>query len=135
MTASFSATAVATNRFMLMPPSRASFSTAAGSIEINDVTYVGANPTAKVTGKLGDGVTPYLGLGYTTNPVAAKGLRFNAGLGVVFQNPKVKVSVSGVNDPSGTLEADRAEAERKLEKDLDDLRTYPVVTIGVSYSF
>jgi hypothetical protein len=29
MTASFSATAVATNRFMLMPSSRASFSTAA----------------------------------------------------------------------------------------------------------
>jgi hypothetical protein len=95
----------------------------------------GVNPQAHVTGRLGKGLTPYLGLGYTVNPVAAKGFGFNFGLGVVFQKPDANLTVSGVADPDGTLEADRRSAERKLKSDLNKLRNYPVVSIGISYAF
>lgn len=104
-------------------------------LKIGDQVFSGPNPTAKVAGKLGDGLTPYVGVGYTLNPVAAKGLRFNVGLGVVMQDPEVKLTVSGVNDPTGRLEDERVKAERDLQKELDDLKTYPVVTVGFSYAF
>lgn len=106
-----------------------------GQLKVGDRVFSGADPRARVVGKLGDGVTPYVGLGYTLNPVAAKGLRFNVGLGVVMQDPEVKLTVSGVNDPTGRLEDERLKAERDLQKELDDLKTYPVVTVGFSYAF
>ena len=106
-----------------------------GTLTINGVDYAGANPTAEVNGRLGKGVTPYVGLGFALNPAALKGLRFNAGVGVVFQQPDAKVTVSGVDDPTGTLEADRVAAEKRLQKDMDNLRNYPVLTVGASYAF
>ena len=107
---------------------------ASGTLRINGVDYAGANPRAEVEGRLGKGVTPYVGLGFTLNPAAVKGLRFNAGIGVVFQQPDAKLTVSGVT-PTGTLEADRVAAEKTLEKDMKSLRNYPVLTIGGSYAF
>lgn len=106
-----------------------------GALTLNGVRYTGVNPSAEVTAKFGDGVTPYLGIGYIANPSAAKGFRINMAIGVVFQQPDVDLTVSGVNDPNGTLAADRAAAEREIRKDLDKLRHYPVLTLGVSYSF
>jgi hypothetical protein len=107
---------------------------ASGTLRINGVDYSGANPRANVEGRLGKGVTPYVGLGLTLNPAAVKGLRFNAGAGVVFQQPDAKLTVSGVT-PTGTLEADRVAAEKTLEKDMKSLRNYPVLTVGTSYAF
>lgn len=106
----------------------------AGTLTINGVDYTGATPRADVEARFGKGATPYVGLGFTANPAAVKGLRLNAGLGVVFQRPDVKLSVSGV-DSNPTLEADRAAAERNLQKDMNGLRRYPVLTIGASYAF
>ena len=108
---------------------------ASGTLTINGEEYAGANARADVKGRLGQGVTPYVGLGFTLNPAAVKGLRFNAGLGVVFQQPDAKLRLSGVVDDTGRLEADRATAEKSLQKDLNDLRNYPVVKIGASYAF
>lgn len=105
-----------------------------GTLDIGDGNYAaGPNASAKATVELGDGVTPYVGFGYTVNPVSAKGLRFNFGLGVVFQDPKAKVEVSGISGPN--LEADRAQAERELQDELDALKNYPVLTLGLSYAF
>lgn len=111
----------------------------AGTLNINGQEYSGipgTMPQADVKARFGKGATPYVGLGFTANPAAVKGLRLNAGIGVVFQRPDVKLSVSGV-DPSQAqaLEADRAAAERSLQKDMESLRHYPVLTIGASYAF
>ena len=53
----------------------------------------------------------------------------------MFQQPNAKLRLSGVVDDTGTLEADRAAAEKSLRKDVNSLRNYPVVTIGASYAF
>jgi hypothetical protein len=47
----------------------------------------------------------------------------------------VTLAVSGINDPSGSLEADRAAAEHTLQDKMDKYRWYPVLSVGASYSF
>lgn len=107
----------------------------AGSVSVNGVNYYGFNARAEVAGKLGSGVTPYLGLSYHANPAQFRGLGLSLGLGVVFQNPDITLSVSGVSDPNGTLEENRRAAEQGLKKDMDKLKLYPVLSVGASYAF
>jgi opacity protein-like surface antigen len=107
----------------------------AGTVSVNGVNYYGVNARAEVSGKLGSGVTPYLGIGYQANPAHFRGLGLSLGLGVVFQNPEVSLTVSGVSDPQGTLEENRLAAEQGLKKDMDKLKIYPVFSVGASYAF
>ncbi|MGC3962039.1 MAG: hypothetical protein QM803_01625 [Rhodocyclaceae bacterium] len=106
------------------------------SITINGKTYTGTNPSAHYDARLDDDKwSPYLGIGWTSNPAGVAGWAFNARLGVLFQNPKGTVTTSGINDTTGTLEKSRAQAEQTLNDDLDKVKIYPVLGIGVSYAF
>lgn len=80
--------------------------------------------------KMSQDPAPYLGLGYSIRPRAAKGLGFNVDAGVMFQNPKASLSATG-GPSAADVEAQRA----KMQEAIDQLKVMPVLAVGVSYSF
>lgn len=110
--------------------------TAATSITINGITYTGSNVSAHYENDLdSDKWSPYVGVGWTSKPAGKPGFGFNVRLGALFQDPKGTLTTSGINDPSGTLETNRAAAERNLNDEADKVKVYPVVGVGISYVF
>lgn len=81
--------------------------------------------------KMSDGVSPYLGIGYSTKPKVAKGLGFNFDLGVMFQNPKATLSATG----GGVTPAQVANEQAQMQDAVDKLKYMPVLALGISYSF
>lgn len=107
-----------------------------GSITINDVAYNGVNAQANFSGKLDSNkISPYVGVGYVIKPAAFKGVQLYANLGVIHQDIETSLSVSGIEDPTGTLADNVREANRRLQDDADKLELYPVANIGVAYRF
>jgi len=100
--------------------------TVTGTGTVNNV----ANQTVNAEIKMSDSVAPYLGIGYSTRPAAAKGLGFNFDLGAMFQNPKSTLTVSG-----GATQADINAQNAKIQDAIDKLKIMPVVAIGLSYAF
>ena len=86
----------------------------------------GATVNAEV--KMSDGLTPYLGIGYGTKPKMDKGLGFNMDLGIMFQNPKAKLT-------SSAAASETAAEERQMQDAVDKLKYFPVLSFGISYSF
>lgn len=106
--------------------------TPATSVSIGGNTYSPSDVgNISATAKLGNG--PYLGLGWGNIP--ASGLGFTFELGVV-QMAKPDVTLK-IDDPNGVIAAagDIAKEQANMEKDLKDLETYPVVSVGLSYGF
>ena len=81
--------------------------------------------------KMSDGITPYLGLGYSTKPKDAKGFGFVFDLGVMLQKPTATLAATGV----GVTQADIDAQLVKVQDAIDKLKVFPVFGIGVSYSF
>lgn len=99
----------------------------AASATINGKPGVAA--TAEI--KLGDSVSPYLGIGYATRPKDAKGFGFNFDLGVLFQNPTVHLTLSG----GGVTQTDADAQLLKVKNAVDAFKHTPVVGLGVNYAF
>ena len=99
-------------------------------ITINGTGTVGGVPNSTVDAeiKMSDGISPYMGLGYSSRPKTAKGLGFNFDLGVMFQNPKASLS----SDAGTTATADQL---AKIQDAVDKLKVMPVIGLGISYSF
>jgi hypothetical protein len=103
---------------------------------LNGVAYPITSASAEV--KLGDNkVTPYVGLGYSSKPGSSGGLGFYFDLGATFQSPKSTITVVAnpliLNDP--TFQANKAAEEKKLQDDVAKAKTYPVLSLGLTYSF
>ena len=81
--------------------------------------------------KMSDSISPYVGIGYATRPKDAKGFGFNYDLGVMFQNPKVSMTATG----AGVTQADIDAQVAKVQDAMNNLKTMPVLGIGISYSF
>lgn len=81
--------------------------------------------------KMSDSISPYVGIGYATRPKDAKGFGFNYDLGVMFQNPKVSMTATG----AGVTQADIDAQVTKVQDAMNNLKTMPVLGIGISYSF
>jgi hypothetical protein len=106
------------------------------SVTINGTTYVGSNVSARYENELdSDKWSPYVGIGWTSKPAGTPGFGFNARLGAMFQNPKGQLTTSGITDTTGTLESNRAAAEKSLNDDVNKAKVYPVVGLGLSYVF
>ncbi len=76
------------------------------------------------------GVSPYLGIGYSTRPKNAKGFGFIMDLGVMVQEPEVSLTTT-----TGATQANIEAQKRKIEDAVNVLKNMPVFGIGVSYSF
>lgn len=99
-------------------------------ITVNGTGTVGVTAGATVNAevKMSDGLTPYLGIGYGTKPKMDKGLGFNMDLGIMFQNPKAKLT-------SSAAASETAAEERQMQDAVDKLKYFPVLSFGISYSF
>ena len=105
-----------------------------GSYEIGDIRYspdeVG---TLRSTSSFDD-FAPYLGAGFDFEVVGRLGISFD--FGVLWQgDPIVTLTSDGssANDPDFILALD---AERQqLESEVEDLKAYPVVSIGFHFNF
>lgn len=117
-----------------------------GEYEIGDETYtVDTSDTLRLNTdvELGDGMVPYLGLGWGHSPTRQSGLLFSFELGVLMQgDPSVDLTASGTansgtvnfaTDP--TVQAELTKEETNLESDLDDFSLYPVISLGIGYRF
>lgn len=103
-----------------------------GTYTINGQQYNAAGESVSATAKFPD-VQPYVGIGYGYAPKRT-GLGFYADLGVAYGKPKTTLTVSqGLRAQAGQANID---AERnKLQDEVDKLKTYPVLNVGVSYAF
>ena len=109
-----------------------------GTFVVNGVTY-----NASDVGSLDAAVdfkkaAPYLGIGYG-RPING-GLSFIFDLGVLFQgSPKSKIDVTcGAATPPATcaqLQSDAAAEQVNLDDSLHKFKYYPVVSLGLAYTF
>lgn len=106
----------------------------AGSIELGGTIYT-AEEVGTLTGVTAfSEVAPYAGLGFDFGLTDQVGLTFDVGL-LVQGDPGVTLEADGTlaDDPSfmASLEEERNELDRELEK----LKAYPVVSLAVSFDF
>ncbi|HEY5798608.1 MAG TPA: hypothetical protein VIT92_00230 [Burkholderiaceae bacterium] len=80
---------------------------------------------------------PYLGIGWGTSARMSGSWSFVSDLGVQFTGqPTARVVSRDCTGPlCPTLAADLAVERAKLQDELDKLKAYPVVRVGVSYTF
>jgi hypothetical protein len=103
---------------------------------LNGIAYPITSASAEV--RLGDNkLTPYVGLGYSSKPSSGSGLGFYMDLGATFQSPQSSISV--VADPlilgDATFQANKLAEEKKLKDEVSKAKTYPVLSLGMTYTF
>lgn len=96
-------------------------------------------------------VAPYIGTGWGNAARGDSGLYFGFDLGVLFQgavgvvvdargavedvDSGERFSVEGDSDPAQRFRSELEAERRKLERDLEDFRFYPVVGVAVGWRF
>jgi hypothetical protein len=107
-----------------------------GNFIINGVTY----PSTQVSSLKGtvtfNKVAPYFGIGWG-NPVAKdKGWGLMSDIGILFQGkPKLDLLVTCAATCPGTLPADAAAENAKLQNDLNHFQLWPVASVGITYQW
>jgi hypothetical protein len=108
----------------------------AGTININ-----GANYSSAQVGSLDGRVTfsrasPYLGVGWGLTPRTRSRLYFSADLGVMYQRPSAMLmSHCGSALPASLCAHDMRAEEAEFREAADDLRLYPVISVGFGLRF
>lgn len=103
-----------------------------GSVNIGGHTYTGITSGQYVNAAIEfKKVAPYLGIGWGRTPKNT-GLSFTSDIGIMYQgSPKSSVTT---NIPNATS-ADISQASSDLNSSLSSYRFYPVISIGVGYTF
>lgn len=110
-----------------------------GNFTIGGNTYSAADVGA-VKGKVSfNKIAPYLGNGWGRGGDKEKGWSFSTDVGVLFQgSARTTLRSSGCSAGAavcGQFGADLARENQALRKEADRFKLYPVVRIGVSYTF
>ncbi len=83
-------------------------------------------------------VSPYLGIGWSGQP-KKQGFSFSTDIGILFQgSPSATVNSQGTWTAGGvstTTTALDADAQKQLNSDLSSFKYYPVVSVGIGYTF
>jgi hypothetical protein len=107
------------------------------SYNIGDHDY-SSGEVGTLTGKIDfNNVSPYAGLGWG-NAVSKHGsLTLSCDFGVMFQGtPKVSLnSTGGSLSSNSAFQAELAKEETKVKDSTNDFKYFPVVSIGLAYSF
>ncbi|MEQ1781426.1 MAG: hypothetical protein ABMA14_08705 [Hyphomonadaceae bacterium] len=110
--------------------------TPTANVQIGNQTFTPAQVgTLNMTGDLED-TAPFVGLGWdTTFEGAGLGLKFVAGA-MFTGSPQVNlVSTGGSLSNDTNFQAQLAVEEQNLRDDVNDYEVYPVVQLGLTYSF
>lgn len=112
--------------------------------ENNNYQLNGTDYSANLVGKIHGNVAfkkyaPYLGLGYGNAATPDKGWGFTADAGVMFQG-RASTSINSTNCTLGSagcaqLASDIATENSKLNDKLRGYRMYPVLRVGMRYTF
>jgi hypothetical protein len=108
----------------------------AGTININGTHYSSAQ-----VGSLDGRVTfsrasPYLGVGWGLTPRTRSRLYFSADLGVMYQRPSAVLTGNcGPALPASLCAHDMRAEEAEFRDAADDLRLYPVISVGFGLRF
>lgn len=104
----------------------------AGTIEIGDTVYTAVQAGTVTADVEFNTLSPYIGIGFGNALSGGRPFKFSIDIGALYQgDPEASVSATG---PIVTT-ADLEEAERELNTELENLKWYPVVAIGMSYRF
>lgn len=106
-----------------------------GNVTIGSTTYTPAQ-VGTLTGRVSfREIAPYAGLGYASGR-GGTGLAFTADAGVMFQGgPRVALAASGPITTTPGFAANLEQERQKIAADIDWLKFYPAVKIGVLYRF
>jgi hypothetical protein len=112
----------------------------AGQVVINNNPYNASDlGTLEAEGSFSNSIAPYLGIGFGT-PISP-GLGFNIDAGVMFAgSPTVKLRANNISPlvPIATqnqIRQDLAAQEQRTNNDISGFSVFPVISIGVSYTF
>ena len=104
------------------------------NVSINDHDYLVSSLSGKIDfNRFG----PYLGIGYGNAADTSAHWHFSTDLGVAYIGaPNISLEATAL-DPAqqGALDSDLAAQRQKYEDDAKPFKFYPVLTIGVSYTF
>jgi len=104
-----------------------------GKIDINGTTYTIPNGSAKAEVKY-PSVMPYLGLGWGYRGTGKSGILVGFDLGAFIGKPKATVTYSQ-EVISAAKPADLAAEQKKFQDSVEKVNFYPIVKLGVGYSF
>lgn len=107
--------------------------TPSGTYDIGGTTYTDAE-IGNLTGAVDFGNGLFYGLGWG-NAGDGKGLGFILELGVLQQAPDLSLAASGPIASDPTFQQDLSREQKDAQDDLDDFDQYPVISLGLSYSF
>jgi hypothetical protein len=111
-----------------------------GTYEINDVDYP-AEAIDSISGEIEfDDFAPYCGIGWGADPLADSPWSFNFDLGILYQgepDPQLtgRCSAGIPAAACAQFQANLSAEEKELKSDLEGYRFYPVLSLGVTYSF
>ena len=93
--------------------------------------------TLSGTIEIDDPVAPYVGIGFGNAVDEEQRLTFMLDLGVVFQSYDVSLTSNGAGMTAlhDTFRNDLELEEQNIEDDANNLKVYPVLTLGISYHF
>lgn len=104
---------------------------------INGVPYT-ANTGDAINTSVGfNKVAPYLGIGWSGQP-KKQGFSFSTDIGILFQgSPQASVTATGSWASAGgkTITDLVADAQSQLNSDLSNFKYYPVISVGIGYTF
>lgn len=105
----------------------------AGVINIGGTPFPAAGASLNATIDFSK-VAPYLGIGWGRTPKNT-GLSFTSDIGILFQgSPNSNITTTGIT-PSAALTTSTAQANADLKDALKSFNIYPVLSIGVGYTF
>lgn len=87
--------------------------------------------------EIAESVAPYVGIGFGNSVDEEQRLTFMVDLGVVFQSYDVTLTSdgAGMTTPVDTFRTDLELEEQNIEDDVNSLKVFPVLTLGISYHF
>jgi len=107
---------------------------AGGTFTINSNTYTSAEVGTLIAVAKYPSASPYLGLGIGTPARGHSALGFTFDLGAAIGKPKVTLTATGAaSNPS--LAADLKAQQDKTQKDVQKLKVFPVLQLGMAYRF
>jgi hypothetical protein len=104
------------------------------SVDIGNVTYTAADVGTLSAVVATNELAPYLGIGFGN--IAKRGLGFILDFGLAFHGkPEAQLAASGPISTDPTFQTELQREEVAFEDDINWVRFYPVVSIGVSFGF
>ncbi len=127
-----------TGGVFLQPSMKADLEATPGSpVQIGNHAY-GPDVVGTLTGKIeGSALAPYVGIGFGNAVGEDQWLTFSLDIGVALQTYDVSLASDGAGMTAklDTFREDMKKEEKNLQKDADNFKFYPVLSLGISYHF